>query len=101
MATTTLKATVKGGKAPVTIRVRCFKNGKHFLDLSFPTSFSHTFTDLKKGEYSFFITGFNPKAADASTECSISEDEITLNPPDPSPIKSIGVAYLVAFHFTV
>jgi len=99
MANTTLKVTVNGGKPPVSIRVRCFKNGKHFLDLSFPQSFKHEFIDLKKGEYSIIINGINPKTG--NTDCSISQDEIILHPPDDSPVNNNGFAYLVAFHFTV
>lgn len=99
MANTTLNVTVNGGKPPVTIRIRCFKNSKHFLDLSSPKSFSHQFTDLTAGEYDIIITGINPKTG--NTDCSITEDEITLHPPDDSPKNCAGFAYLVAFHFTV
>ena len=99
MANTTLTVTVRGGKPPVTIRIRCFKNNKHFLDISSPKSFQHPFIGLKKGEYSIFIMGFNP--LNGSTECSLTPDEITLHPPDPSPVEKTGTAYLAAFHFTV
>ena len=99
MANTTLTVTVKGGKPPVSIRVRCFKNGGHFLDLSFPQSFSHDFIGLEVGEYSFIINGINPIGG--NTDCSLTQDEITLHPPDDSPINNDGFAYLVAFHFSV
>ena len=99
MASTILTVTVEGGRPPVTIRVRCFKNGKHLLDLSAPKSFSQEIGNLGKGQYSFFINGFNP--AGGKTTCSLTEDEIVLMPPDPSPITNTGIAYLVAFHFEV
>lgn len=100
MASTTLTVIVEKGKPPASILVRCFKDGKHFLDLNSPGSFNHHFTDLTEGDYAIYILGFNDKTS-GSTLCYLSEDQIKVVPPDISPITCKTPAYLVSFHFTV
>lgn len=100
MANTILTVIVSHGRPPAPILVRCFKDGKHFLDISSPGSFNHHFTDLVDGDYDIYIIGFNDKTS-GNTTCYLSEDQIKVIPPDVSPIKSETPAYLVGFHFTV
>lgn len=100
VASTSLTIIVSRGNPPAPILVRCFKDGKHFLDFSSPGSFSHRFTDLFDGEYHIYITGFNRKDG-ADTTCFLSEDEIRLIEPVASPIKCETPAYMVCFHFMV
>ena len=101
MANTILTIIVSRGKPPAPIIVRCFKDGKHFLDVSSAGSFNHHFTDLLEGDYEIYITGFNDKDGSGDTSCYLSEDEIKLIPPVVSPIKCDTPSYLVCFRFTV
>lgn len=100
MTTTTLSVTVSGGTSPVSIIVNLFKGGEHITGFTKTGTFSFNFTDLKKGDYSLFIGGVNPLPKGA-TRCELTQDEITLHPPDDSPITKRGKKYLVQFHFTV
>ena len=100
MANTTLTVIVSRGNPPAPIFVRCFKDGKHFLDLSSSGSFNHHFTDLVEGDYDIYITGFNRKDG-GETTCFLSEDEIKLQIPEQIPLKTTETAYLARFHFTV
>ncbi|HEX8334685.1 MAG TPA: hypothetical protein VF622_18825, partial [Segetibacter sp.] len=100
MAKSTLTVIVSRGNPPAPIFVRCFKDGKHFLDVSSSASFNHHFTDLAEGDYDIYITGFNRKDG-GDTTCFLSEEEIKLRMPDKSEIKTTEAAYLVRFQFTV
>lgn len=99
MASTTLTVTVQGGKPPVTIHTRLFKNNKLQIELSSTKSFTHPFSNLGKGDYLLFISGMNPSGG--NTTCELTLDEIALNPPDPSPTTNSDLTYWVIFRFTV
>jgi hypothetical protein len=100
MAATTLTVTVNGGKTPVSIVINLFKGGQHVTGFIKTETFKFEFTSLTKGDYSLFIGGVNPLPK-GSTKCELTKDEITLHPPDDSPITKRGIKYLVQFHFTV
>lgn len=100
MASTTLSVTVSEGTSPVSIVINLFKEGYHVLSLTKSGSFVQNFKDLKKGDYSLFIGGVNPLPS-GNTKCELSKEEISLQPPDDSPITKKGKKYLVQFHFTV
>ncbi len=99
MATTTLTVTVKGGMPPVTIRVKLFKNNTLQVELSSLKSFSHPFSDLGTGNYAIYIAGMNNPGA--STTCSLTTNEISLNPPDNSPVTKSEETYWVVFRFDI
>lgn len=99
MASTTLIVTVSGGTTPVSIVVNLFKSGQPVTSLIRTGTFKYKFTDLTKGNYTLFIGGVNP--AGGNTKCELTQDEITLRPPDDSPITKKTVKYLVGFHFKV
>lgn len=100
MASTKLTVTVSGGPAPVSIVVNLFKSGQHLKSFTREKSFSQNFTELGKGSYSLFVGGVNPLPS-GSTRCEITTNEITLQPPDDTPVVKKGKKYLVEFHFTV
>ncbi len=100
MATTTLSVTVSGGTTPVSIVVNLFKGAEHVTGFTKTGTFTLRFADLKKGDYSLFVGGVNPLPK-GTTKCELSLDEVTLHPPDDSPIIKKGRKYLVQFHFTV
>jgi hypothetical protein len=105
MASTQLTVTVNGGTPPVSIRVNFFKQGVILFTLHFPGSFTHNFSNLDSGNYSIFIGGVNPlpspAAPNPNTKCEITTTNITLHPPDNSPVIKSGRAYVAEFHFTV
>ena len=108
MASTTLTVTVNGGIPPVSIRVNLLKNGNPLESLNFKKSFTRDFTNLTPGNYSLFIGGVNPISSSTdpslpkpSTKCELDTTQITLNPPDNTPVTKRGKAYIVQFHFTV
>lgn len=100
MASTTLSVTVNGGTSPVSIVVNLFKGADHIKGFTKTGSFDFKFTDLTKGDYNLFVGGVNP-LPQGNTKCEITTTEITLHPPDDSPITKKGKKYLVQFHFTV
>ena len=100
MTSTTLTVTVNGGTSPISIVVNLFKEGEHVLGFTKSGTFVRSFKDLEKGDYSLFIGGVNPLPK-GSTKCELTTDEISLHPPDDSPITKKGRKYLVQFHFTV
>lgn len=100
MASTTLKVTVSGGASPVSIVANLFRGADHIKGITRSGTFSFRFDELTPGNYNLFIGGVNPLPS-GSTKCEITTNEITLNPPDDSPITKKGRKYLVQFRFTV
>jgi hypothetical protein len=100
MAATILTVTVIGGVSPVSIVVNLFKEQNHIKGFTKTGTFRFKFDDLINGDYNLFIGGANP-LPQGNIRCELSTDEITLHPPDDSPITKKGKKYLVQFHFTV
>jgi hypothetical protein len=100
MPNANLNVTISGGVAPVSLQVRfVLPNGTH-LDITSPTSFSHSFTSLTTGNYDVFISGMNPSGG--STVSTLTVDPgITMNGPDKSPCTSTAGTFLVQFNFDV
>ena len=100
MSNANLSVTVSGGVAPVSVQVRFVSSTGSHLDISSPTSFTHSFTSLTTGNYNVFITGMNPSGG--STVSTLNVDPgITMNGPDTSPCTSTGSSFIVQFNFDV
>ena len=99
MPSPTLKVTVSGGLAPFPIKVKLLKAGVLQGEFENSTSFQHQFTNLVAGSYRLMISGTNP--AGGSTKVEITKNDITLHPPDDSPITKSDHNYIVTFTFTV
>ena len=103
MAITILTVTVFGGVPPEGIDVSLFKGAERILKEHKTESFNLSIEGLESGfVYSLFIAGRNPLTiAGGATKCELTLDEISLHPPDDSPVFKTGKQYLAQFHFTV
>ena len=99
MITTSLTILINGGLTSPGIKVSLMQNGRHISDFSTTKNLAHPFNDLAPGNYDLLITGANTRGA--STTFTLTRTNITLHPPDDSPITKAEANYKVTFHFTV
>ena len=101
MASATLNVTVYGGTAPENILVKLYHGNTVIDEYESNVSFSKKYDDLQPGIYDLYIAGKNPPAEHGATQCELTRDEITLHPPDDSPITKTEKNYYVEFNFSV